>query len=338
MIRMNKNESPIKPIDDKTLTQIILSSEYHQYPDEQYDRFRRAYAQYYDNLEVDQICCGNGSDELIQKLMFQMPEGPCLTLNPDFFMYQDYANQTKRQIYFIDATDELTFSIDKVLAAIDQIQPSFFIFSNPHNPTGHRFDERYIQALADKMQAIKGYLVIDEAYVDFTTPVQLPLQDHIIVMRTLSKAFAIAGLRLGLLLSTEQTIKMMREIEHPYPLSTLTLDIAIHLFEHQDDTKKHVAYQRHLSHRLKTIMNTYARKHMTVFPSETNFVLTRGNQAVALGQFLEEKGFIPRFYDPKTEAPMTQCVRYSIATDEELDAFEKAIKEWSEKHGLSNQS
>ncbi|MBI5974420.1 pyridoxal phosphate-dependent aminotransferase [Staphylococcus canis] len=338
MIRMNKNESPIKPLDDTQLAQIITSSNFHHYPDEEHDRFRRAYAAYYQNLNMNQICCGNGSDELIQKLMFHMPEGPCLTFNPDFFMYQDYANQTDREIYFIEATEDLTFPLEKVQAEIERIQPSFFIFSNPHNPTGHRFDESYVEALADTMKKINGYLVVDEAYIDFSTPLDIPLQDHVIVMRTLSKAFALAGLRLGVLISTEKTIAMMREIEHPYPLTSLTLAVATQIFENQDDTKAFVEHQRALSQRLRDILNTYAKPHMTVFPSDTNFVLTRGEKAEDLGHYLEEKGFHARFYDPKTEYPMSESVRYSIATDEELDAFEAAVKEWSERHGVSNQS
>lgn len=335
MIRMNKNESPIKPIDDATLIDLITSSNYHHYPSDHYDRFRRAYASYYGNITMDQICCGNGSDELIQKLMFQMPPGPCLTLNPDFFMYQDYAQQTQREIRFVDASADLTFSITSIIEAIRTIKPSFFIFSNPHNPTGHRFNAEAIQTIADELLKVGGYLVIDEAYVDFTTPLNLPLQDHILVMRTLSKAFAMAGLRLGVLISTETTITMMRQIEHPYPLSTLTLDIAIHLFEHPYETQALIEQQRKLCTQLKSILTTYAKPYMTIFPSETNFVLTQGYNAELLGQYLSSKGFLPRFYDANELPLMAQCVRYSIATQEELDAFEEAVKEWSEQHALS---
>lgn len=213
MIRMNKNESPIKPLSTETLTELIEQCDYHHYPDVAYDRFRKAYAQYYDDtFSFEQITCGNGSDELIQKLMLIMPDGPCLTLNPDFFMYQDYARQVNRDIQFVDGTAELSFPIETVLERIQTVQPSFFILSNPHNPTGHRFDESYLRAIADEMKRLGGYLVIDEAYVDFSTPLDIALEDHILIMRTLSKAYAMAGLRLGILIGTEKQFNVFAKL------------------------------------------------------------------------------------------------------------------------------
>ncbi|MFH0715789.1 histidinol-phosphate transaminase [Staphylococcus delphini] len=337
MIRMNKNESPIKPLSTEILTELIEQCDYHHYPDVAYDRFRKAYAQYYgDTFTLEQITCGNGSDELIQKLMLIMPDGPCLTLNPDFFMYQDYARQVNRDIQFVDATPTLSFPLETVLDKIEAVQPSFFILSNPHNPTGHRFDEKYLLAIADEMKRLGGYLVIDEAYIDFSTPLDIALEDHILIMRTLSKAYAMAGLRLGVLIGTEQTIQRVRQIEHPYPLSALTMAIGIHLFENQTDTEAFVAHQRHLSARLKAILQDYASAHMTIYPSETNFVLTAGPKAMALGRYVEQHGFLPRFYNDPSEATMAGFVRYSIATEAQLDRFEQVVKEWSERHDISN--
>ncbi|ARJ50677.1 pyridoxal phosphate-dependent aminotransferase [Staphylococcus lutrae] len=332
MIRMNKNESPIKPIDTDTLTHIISNCDYHLYPDIAYDRFRRAYTHYYgDTWHMNQICCGNGSDELIQKLMLIMPEGPCLTLNPDFFMYQNYAQQVQRDIVFVEGTEDLTFPLDTILARIEAVQPSFFIMSNPHNPTGHRFDESALVAIADAMKACGGYFIIDEAYADFSTPAAIPLEDHILIMRTLSKAFAMAGLRLGILIGTEKTIQKVRQIEHPYPLSALTMAIGTYLFENIESTKAFVKHQRQLSNRLKAIFQKYVSDKLTIYPSETNFVLTAGSQAMSLGHYVQEKGFFPRFYHEQTETRMAGFVRYSIATDAALNQFEQAVKEWSEQ-------
>ncbi|MDR9833391.1 pyridoxal phosphate-dependent aminotransferase [Staphylococcus coagulans] len=332
MIRMNKNESPIKPLNDETLMNLIKNCDYHLYPDTDYDRFRQAYANYYgQQFSSQQLCCGNGSDELIQKLMLIMPEGPCLTLNPDFFMYQDYARQVKRQIRFVDASPDLTFSLETILDRIDEVQPRFFILSNPHNPTGHRFTENELITIANQMKVIGGYLIVDEAYVDFSIPLQIELEDHILIMRTLSKAFAMAGLRLGVLISTEKTISTVRQIEHPYPLSAFTLSIGIYLFEHMEQTKVFIQHQLQLSQRLKEILMKYASPHMHVFPSDTNFVLTSGPQALSLGHYVKARGFLPRFYHSKDEKMLAECVRYSIIDQPHLNQFEKVVKEWSEQ-------
>src|SRR5699024_4355959 len=94
MIRINKNESPLKPLSNEQLATIIQQAAFNLYPDDEYERFKQAYAEYHQILP-DQVIAGNGSDELIQKLMLIMPEGPALTLNPDFFMYQADRKSTR---------------------------------------------------------------------------------------------------------------------------------------------------------------------------------------------------------------------------------------------------
>ncbi|UXR78227.1 MULTISPECIES: histidinol-phosphate transaminase [unclassified Staphylococcus] len=336
MIKMDKNESPMTPLSPEIYFDILNNQDYNLYHDDDYDRFRTAYANYFGGFSKEQVCAANGSDELIQKLMFIMPEGPCLTLNPDFFMYQSFAEQVGRPIEFVDATTDLQFPIEAVLTRIDEVKPSFFILSNPHNPTGQRFDETYLLQIADKMKMLGGYLVIDEAYIDFSTPLDITLEDHIVVMHTLSKAFGLAGLRIGVLVGTETTLDLVRQIEQPYPLNILSLRIATYLFEHPDSTKKFVAKQRALSERLKDIFKRYVDEKLVLYPSETNFILTAGTQAVALGEYVKSHGFQPRFYNPITEQQMSDCVRYSIVSDEDMDRFETIVKEWSEQHDLSN--
>lgn len=126
MIYIDKNESPVTPLDEKTMTSIISATPYNLYPDAAYEQFKEAYAKFY-GLSSEQIIAGNGSDELIQKLMLIMPEGPALTLNPDFFMYQAYAAQVNREIAFVDAGSDLTFDLETILTKIDEVQPSFLL-------------------------------------------------------------------------------------------------------------------------------------------------------------------------------------------------------------------
>lgn len=178
MIYIDKNESPVTPLDQKTMTSIISATPYNLYPDAAYEQFKEAYAKFY-GLSPEQIIAGNGSDELIQKLMLIMPEGPALTLNPDFFMYQAYAAQVNREIAFVDAGSDLTFDLETILTKIDEVQPSFFIMSNPHNPSGKQFDTAFLTAIADKMKAINGYFVIDEAYLDYGMAYDVEMAPHI---------------------------------------------------------------------------------------------------------------------------------------------------------------
>lgn len=338
MIRMDKNESPIQPLTRTTLHHLLDQCAYHLYPDDAYEPFVKAYTNFYGNLAPDEICLGNGSDDLIQKLMLTMPEGPCLALHPDFFMYQDFARQTQREMIYVNASEDLKFSVDAIIQKIKEVEPSFFIFSNPHNPTGYRFNDTDVQRLLDAVTSYGGYLVVDEAYVEFSQPLNIKRTAHLLQMRTMSKAFAIAGLRLGMLIGTKATLDIVRQIEQPYPMSGFTLEVGRYIFEHQEATHTFIEHQRQLSARLKDIINTYASPLMTVYPSDTNFILTRGDAAMSLGKYAQSQGFMPRFYDPEKEYPMGQSVRYSIATDAELDQFEAVVKEWSEQYALSNES
>ena len=331
MIRINKNESPLRPLSESQLATIINDSAFNFYPDAEYEQFKRAYADFY-HFQAEQIIAGNGSDELIQKLMLIMPDGPVLTLNPDFFMYQAYAAQVKRPIHFVEAQANLTFDLDTILQRIEEVRPAFFIMSNQHNPTGKQYDSVFLQAIADKMYAIGGYFVIDEAYLDFGTAYSFEKVDHVLQMRTLSKAFGLAGLRLGVLISTASTIAKIKQIEHPYPLNTVTLKIALYMFERPEQTKQFINHQRYLAQRLRDMLNQEVSHLMTIFSSATNFVLTQGEAAESLGQYIYQHGFLPRFYD---ETIMQDYVRYSIATDEQLNTLAQLIKDWRQDYELS---
>lgn len=331
MIRINKNESPLRPLSDKQLATIIQEATFNFYPDDEYERFKMAYAKYY-GLSANQIIAGNGSDELIQKLMLIMPEGPALTLNPDFFMYQAYAYQVDRPIEFVDAEPDLSFDLEHILRRIDEVQPAFFIMSNPHNPSGKQYSMTFLKAIGDKMETLGGYFIIDEAYLDFGMSYQLEMQPHILQMRTLSKAFGIAGLRLGTLIGTPNTIQQIQRIEHPYPLNTITLHIALYMFEHTEMLNTFLNHQRALATKLRDMFEDLVSDVMIVYPSSTNFVLTKGTAAQSLGAFIKAHGFLPRVYD---EVEVTDYVRYSIATDEQLDELASIIKNWRSQYDLS---
>lgn len=206
--------------------------------------------------------------------------------------------------------------------------------SNPHNPSGKQFDTAFLTAIADKMKAINGYFVIDEAYLDYGMAYDVEMAPHILRMRTLSKAFGIAGLRLGVLMSTAETIQRIQTIEHPYPLNVFTLNIATYIFRHREETRQFLTMQRQLAEQLKQIFDTHVADKMSVFPSHANFVLTKGSAAQQLGQYVYEQGFKPRFYD---EPVMKGYVRYSIATASQLNQLEEIVKEWSAKYDLSKQ-
>ncbi|MDY5059176.1 pyridoxal phosphate-dependent aminotransferase [Staphylococcus simulans] len=331
MIYIDKNESPIPALSKSEIAEVINDTDFRVYPETQYNDFLKAYADFY-NLNTNQVLAANGSDEWIQKCMLALPEGPVLTLSPDFVMYTEFAHQTERDIEYVSCDQDFRFSLEAILNRIDEVQPAFFIMSVPHNPTGEQYPFNFLKAISDKMKALGGYFVIDEAYIEFGEPIEVALEDHIIVMKTLSKAFALAGLRIGVVISTPKTIQLLNRFAHPYPMSTLSLTLAETLFKDTKRVMNLIAEQRYLCRKLNDIFKPYHSDALKVIPSKANFVFTYGPKARSLGEYVIEHGFQPRIYD---EPELNEAVRYSIATDQELDQLSQIIKEWSEQNDLS---
>lgn len=321
---MNRNTSPISPFKPDHYQAAIEATEASQYPDEELARFKRIYGQIH-GFETSQIELANGSDEWIQKLMIVFGrEGKVLTLDPDFFMYRDYANQLGVEILRAEADEAFNFSLEKIVEAIKKLQPRMFIFSNPQNPTGHQFSESDLQVLADAMEAIEGYLVIDEAYIEFGQDYKRPSGDHVIILRTMSKIYGMAGLRIGIMHATGETYDKLTKINHPYPLNNLVLNTASEFLEDEPARVEFVNYQLEARDLLVESLDLVSDR-VHVKPTQSNFVFTYGDLAKDLGNFLKEKGYQARFYE---EDSLQDVIRYSILAHDEYPAFKEALKEW----------
>lgn len=325
---MNRNTSPISPFDQELMAKVQEASQAHLYPDAEKRRFLSLYAELND-LPLKELEVANGSDDWIQKLMIVYGGEGVLTLAPDFFMYQDYAGQLDRRIDFVLADDKYDFDLGTILKKIEALQPGFFIFSNPHNPTGTQFSEDFVQALADKMAEIGGKLVIDEAYIEFGQDYKRPEGDHVIILRTLSKIYGMAGLRIGVLQASGQTYQDMVKINHPYPVNSLSLNLASAFIEDQDKREAFFDYQLQSKDELVKAFSPVAEK-IKMKPSQANYIFTYGEDALSLGRYLADHGFQARFYQEKEGIP--DVVRYSIIALEDYPELNRLIQEWSKEN------
>ena len=166
MIIMNRNTSPISPIKKEYMDEVYNRTVFQDYPDVELGQLKAIYAKD-NNLNVDEIELASGADEWIQKTFITLGQKGIMTITPDFFMYKDYAEQLQLPFYEVESEVDYSFDFDKIVKAIYKKKPSLFILSNPHNPTGLMFKEDELQAIADAMEAMHGYFVIDEAYIEF---------------------------------------------------------------------------------------------------------------------------------------------------------------------------
>lgn len=328
MIIMNRNTSPISPIKKEYMDQVFKRTQFQEYPDTELGQLKEIYAKQ-NALDPTQIELASGADEWIQKAFITLGQKGVMTITPDFFMYRDYAEQLQLPFYEVESESDYTFEIKKIIELINIEKPSLFILSNPHNPTGLMFSEEELQQVADAMENIQGYFVIDEAYIEFGESYKRPQGDHILIIRTMSKIYGLAGLRIGIIIAQGLTYDKITRINHPYPLDHVGMNLATVFLEDEAWVNEFATYQLDARDMLVKAFNQVSNV-MCVNESHTNFVFTYGGKALKLGRYLEKNGYVGRFYDDEN---LKNTVRYSIIKHEDYSRLNELIQSWLEIEG-----
>ncbi|HHT24428.1 MAG TPA: histidinol-phosphate aminotransferase family protein [Clostridiaceae bacterium] len=327
MIIMNRNTCPLKPLSNEQIIKVVQNTDYNQYPDQERQRFINIYAKAYD-LNPSEIEVANGSDEWIQKAVMTLGQNGVMAFNPDFVMYKIYTEQVLPELLTVDCEPDFSFDFAKAVQAIQERKPSLFMISNPHNPTGVMFKTEELQLLADTMAEVDGYLVLDECYIDFAVDYERPQGQNIVFLRTLSKLYGMAGLRIGLAIAQGETFTKINSINHPYTLNSLSLNLASELFSNKEKLAEFKNYQFESKKQLTKAL-AQVNDLITIKPSLANYIFTFGDLAVDLAEFLISKGFLPRTYDTPI---LKNAARYSIIKLDDYPALNQAIMEWKQKY------
>ena len=149
MIIMDRNTSPISPLSDEAMMEVLSRTKINEYPSAEIDHFKKVYADYY-NINPDNIEVANGSDEWIQKVVMTLGQDGVMTVAPDFVMYEEYSAQIDAKFITVPCDEHYRFDFDAVIAQIDQEKPSLFLISMPHNPTGQLFKYEELKRLSEK--------------------------------------------------------------------------------------------------------------------------------------------------------------------------------------------
>ncbi|AGW87317.1 Histidinol-phosphate aminotransferase [Streptococcus suis YB51] len=201
------------------------------YGDNTYSELIEKYAAYL-GVNPKQVTVGVGSDHLIHMIVstFMEKDDTFLTVNPDFFMYETYNHMHGSRFETIDLeakNDTLVLPVEKLLARAEEVKAKIIMLSNPNNPSSVAYSLEDLEKLAI---SFKGLLVVDEAYVEFANVEsfisRLQQFDNVLVLRTLSKAFGLAGLRVGFAVGSEELIYELDKVIPPFSLSNLTAKMA----------------------------------------------------------------------------------------------------------------
>ena len=269
------------------------------------------------NIAAEQIFVGSGSDEAIDILVRTFCEprvDNILVLPPTYGMYEISANINDVEIKLIPLANDFQPKVEVVLAAADAHTKILFLCS-PNNPTGNLISRESILRL---IKNFKGIVVIDEAYIDFAeTPSYinlLPETPNLIVLQTMSKAWGLAGIRLGMAFASAEIITLMNKVKPPYNVNILTQKETLRALKNVAMKEKEVA--KILKERGKLAAHLAESKTIIkIYPSDTNFILAECRDADKLYEYLLTQGIVVR---NRSSNPLTKnCLRLTIGTPRE---------------------
>jgi histidinol-phosphate aminotransferase len=328
-VALNVNENPYPPsdaaVDDIAKAVAEAARTLNRYPEREALALRTALAGYLGHgLGAEQVWAANGSNEVMQQVLqaFAGHGRTALSFAPTYSMYPEYARNTDTAWVTAPRRDDFTIDPDAAAAEVRRVRPDVVLLASPNNPTGTALSPEVVEALYD---ASAGVLVVDEAYAEFRregTPsalALLPGRPRLAVTRTMSKAFALAGARVGYLAADPALVDALRLVRLPYHLSAVTQAAALAALGHAGELLAAVAALR--DERDRTV--AWLREQgLQVAESDANFALFgRFRDRHAVWQALLDRGVLIRETGPEG------WLRVSIGTPEEMASFRSALTE-----------
>ncbi|MGB1185507.1 MAG: histidinol-phosphate transaminase [Flavobacteriaceae bacterium] len=288
----------------------------NRYPDPQQRKLKEVIARRR-GVAANQLLLGNGSDEVLDLIFraFCIPnQDKIIVMPPTYGMYRVLANINCISLDEVSLNNDFQLDTKDILNQISSQTKAIFLCS-PNNPSGNSFRRGDILTL---LQSFTGLLVIDEAYIDFSTQKSLasdlPSYPNLIITQTLSKAYGLAGIRLGICMASEEIINILNKIKPPYNINSLTQERAISALEDWDTTQRQItqliAERKGLFAQLEKI--SFVEK---VYPSDANFLLVRVDDANKRYAQLIQNNIVVR--NRSKQVGCENCVRLSVGTPQE---------------------
>ena len=351
-VRLNVNENPYAPspavVDSIARAVAGAAGRLNRYPERDFPALRQALADYLAvesgvRLSPERVWAANGSNEVMLQVLqaFGGPGRACLSFTPTYSMYPEYARDTLTRYVTRARAEDFTLDIAAVREALEDVRPAVLILASPNNPTGTALPLEDVRAVLEIARGggplirnggsagpSDAVVVVDEAYGEFRRPgvpsaLELLIEDgggrypHLVVSRTMSKAFGMAGLRLGYLAASRELVDLLRVVRLPYHLSATTQAAALAALGHREELMSQVASLR--SER-DALVAWLRERGLTAYDSDSNFVLFGPFQdRRAIFEALLERGVLIRVVGP------AGYLRVCVGTPDEMDAFRAAL-------------
>lgn len=328
-VALNVNENPYGPsaelVADLSASVARVAAGMNRYPDREARELRSALATYLGRgLGADNVWAANGSNEVMVQILqaFGGPGRSMMVFPPTYSMYPEYARATHTQVVEGPREADFTLRAEATAQAVGSTSPDIVMLASPNNPTGTALQPEVLRAV---LEVAPGMVVVDEAYAEFartgTGSALDLLAEHprLIVTRTMSKAFALAGARVGYAAAAPEVIDALRVVRLPYHLSSVTQVVALTALGHADELLGAVDLLRE---ERDTMVGWLRSQGLTVAESDANFVYFGVfADAESVWRSLLDSGVLVRLTGP------AGWLRASIGTPAENDAFRTALVE-----------
>ncbi|MGH2820544.1 MAG: histidinol-phosphate transaminase [Actinomycetota bacterium] len=325
--RLNTNESPHPPPEKliETITARLAGIALNRYPDHHASGLFGAIARYADWSD-DGLWVANGSNEVLLHLFlaFGGPGRTSVTFEPTYSLHTAIPRIAGTRVRQLWRAEDFSIDLDEAVALIRTQRPEIVMVCSPNNPSGNCESRDTVRAL---LEEAPGIVVVDEAYIEFTdssNSMRSLLDDHpnLVLVRTFSKAWRLAGLRIGYLLADPELVAEIARVRLPYHLSSVTQAVgeaAAAFVDHTMEAAEAVAKERE---RIAVELQAFGLK---TYPSRANFVLFQVDDPEFIWRALLERGILVRNYN---DVPgLMGCLRVTAGMPDETDAFLSALRE-----------
>ena len=332
-VKLNTNENPfsLSPALVKKLSEAIANSakDFNRYPDRDAIELRSKLAKYLSsttgvNLSVEQIWAANGSNEIIQTLFLAFAGAGVNSLGftPSYSMHENIARSTGTNWIIGERLSDFSIDLSSALKEISKQKPKLVFITTPNNPTGTSTEISDIRKIIEASAQVGGLTIIDEAYAEFSEqPSTIELLSeylNLVVIRTMSKAFSFAGVRVGYLAAGKEVVDALQLVRLPYHLSTPTQLLAKVALEFQGEL---LAEVEQLKIERNKVVAELQNLGLTVVPSSANFLLFSIDNEKNVWQELVRVGVLVR------DVGIAGHLRVTIGTPSENDRFLAALRE-----------
>lgn len=326
----NENPCDVEAALRAEIVREIRRTALNRYPDPLANDLRDLIAEA-NGLDRDQVLVGNGGDELLFDLALAWggPGRTFLNLPPTFSVYATNAQLTNTRV--VEVARRADFSLDEeaVLARVAAGDIDYVIVTSPNNPTGERAPEDFVLRLLDATDAL---VVVDEAYFEFSRQTVRPLlstHENLVILRTFSKAFSLAGVRLGYILANPAVIREFVKVRQPYSVDAVSQAVGEVVFEHR--ARFEPGIREIIEERGRVAEALRATPGIVPFPSDSNWILLRMEDAGEAWEYLYEHGVLVRDF---SATPLLEgCLRVTMGTPEQNDRFISLLRAFVAEQG-----